>query len=250
MLTSCPPATGGPALVPVPGGYCVDSTEVTRSQYEAWLAGNPMTDGQDPSCSWNDTYVPDSVCMKDPHVCKTSCANHPQECVDWCDAAAFCRSAGKRLCGRIGGGSVPFDDHSHSEANVDQWFNACSSGGVNIFPYGNGYQMQTCNGNDHTQTGCAFPQYECTTQPVGALGGCQSLVVGYASVYDMSGNVAEWEDSCKWFGGTDNCIIRGGGVRSDPDLLRCALGSRFVSKQYWLPRNKAHATVGFRCCSG
>ena len=36
-------------------------------------------------------------------------AERPVVCVDWCDAQAYCRAAGKRLCGRIQtGASLPW----------------------------------------------------------------------------------------------------------------------------------------------
>lgn len=51
-----PPRGGGPALVTMPEGYAIDSTEVTRDQYAAWLAGGPTASGQSPWCAWNDTF--------------------------------------------------------------------------------------------------------------------------------------------------------------------------------------------------
>ena len=45
--TALCPGTGGPAMVKLPEGYCIDSTEVTRAQYAAWLATNPRLPPKD-----------------------------------------------------------------------------------------------------------------------------------------------------------------------------------------------------------
>ena len=48
--------------------------------------------------------------------------------VNWCQAYGFCKSAGKRLCGRIGGGANAFTDYASAAAS--QWYNACSKVGT------------------------------------------------------------------------------------------------------------------------
>ena len=94
--TSCPTATGGPTLVPICGGYCIDSTEVTGAQYAAWLATNPSPASLPYYCSWKSTYNSG-----------TGTQDYPVGSVDWCDAYGFCLGVGKRLCGKIGGGALP-----------------------------------------------------------------------------------------------------------------------------------------------
>ena len=50
----------------------------------------------------------------------------------------------------------------------------------------------------------------CTTVEAGALPGCCTFIVG-AGVYDLSGNVFEFEDSCNGYQDrNDECRIRGG----------------------------------------
>jgi hypothetical protein len=65
-------------------------------------------------------------------------------CVDWCDALGFCAFVGKRLCGGMGGG--PITVQNANDASQDEWYNACSEGGVQLYPYGNTYQPTACNG--------------------------------------------------------------------------------------------------------
>jgi formylglycine-generating enzyme len=224
--------TAGPTMVRLPEGYCIDSTEVTRSQYQAWLATNPSTAGQISDCTSNTTFAPETSCLNEyPPVCATHCDNHPQVCVDWCDAYAYCTAAGKRLCGKIGGGRNELSDYK--DPSLSQWYNACTSHDPanHRFPYGNAYQAKACNGPDYLTD---------ETQPVGTLMGCQSSVLGYGGVYDLSGNVSEWEDSCD---GTGTCRLRGGAVGNSAGMyLTCDVDS-YV--QRWRYGN----LLGFRCCS-
>jgi formylglycine-generating enzyme required for sulfatase activity len=214
-------------------GYCIDSTEVTRADYQAWLATNPSVRDQNQSdCGWNTSFAPDTTCLGLSYVCQGSgCASHPQVCVDWCDAYAYCKSVGKRMCGRIGGGTNGFTDDDNPA--LSQWYNACSSHGQNEFPYGSAYDAQACNG-DGLGVG--------TTVPVATLTRCQSQVPGYAGVYDLDGNGYEWEDSCIGTGDAAFCRLRGGSFISQEEPLRC-WNSGYAA------RNTQYGTFGIRCCS-
>jgi len=198
--------------VSVPAGFSIDATEVTRTQYAAWLATNPPTTGQSSTCAWNTTFEPPS-CAWPP----ASKGNHPVVCVDWCDAFAYCKAIGKRLCGSIKGGPTPWT--SDDVASISQWYNACSAGGTTNFPYGgattggDGYDALACNGAESGHSG---------TVPVASLSDCQSSAAGYKGVFDMSGNAWEWEDSCDGTEGeTDSCRRRGGGFQAYMGMLHC-----------------------------
>jgi len=103
--------TGGPTMVALPTKGCIDSTEVTIGQYQAWLSATPSTSNQQIQCSWNISYTPDASCMSSMGACKD--ANCPQVCVNWCDAEAYCHAVGKRLC------------------ETSEWLAACEAGATN-----------------------------------------------------------------------------------------------------------------------
>ena len=210
-------AIGGADMVPIPlpgaDGYCIDATEVTRSEYETWLVTNPSTAGQETTCASNGDYVPS--CEWPPG----SKANHPVVCVDWCDAYAYCKGVGKRLCGAVGGGTASYP----ADFSVAQWLIACSVAGS--YAYGASYEAQTCNGADLGLGG---------TVQVGSLPTCRS----YAGAYDLSGNVWEWTDVCA----AGECRVWGGAYDSYMQSLRCDSTLVFA-------RQTKSTVVGFRCCS-
>lgn len=213
--------------------YAIDSTEVTWGQYKDWLDAGEKPD-QKPECSWNTSFEPECTFpATEP--------GFPVVCVDWCDAYAYCKGVGKRLCGKIGGGQSEVGDKY--DGVYDQWYNACSSGVVHSYPYGgdhllgptDGYEPKACNGYDALET---------ATAAVGSHSACQSTVTGYSNIYDMSGNVAEWEDACGYPDGAEGqCHLRGGSFDDTQLELSCKTidGTK--------TRNHRSGFVGFRCCS-
>jgi formylglycine-generating enzyme len=219
-------------LIPAPMGdpYFMDATEVSASQYKAWLLTIPSPSTLPSYCK----SISDGGVWKTAFNIGGGIGNHPAVDVDWCDAHGYCKGVGKRLCGKIGGGSTD-PSTGYNDATVDQWYNACTSGGVDIYPYGNTYQGQTCNGAD----------YSSAVATVGSMTGCESPVQGYGGVYDLSGNVWEWEDSCDGnAGSSDKCRIRGGSFLYDSSGggLRCDDAASYS-------RNVMGGDVGFRCCA-
>jgi formylglycine-generating enzyme len=208
--------------------FGIDATEVTFGQYSAWLAINPaLPSSADADCGWKatGTYAPDPRCVQ-------QYPGNPINCVDWCDAYYYCQTVGKRLCGKIGGGPNAFGDYA--SASLSQWYNACTSGGVNQYSDGGN---ANCNGQDYwTQLHSGTPQ----VSGVGTFRGCTSSVAGYTGVYDLSGNVWEWEDSCDGNGQSSSCRHRGGAFNVAGAALRCDYNES-------MPRSSTGS--GFRCCS-
>jgi formylglycine-generating enzyme required for sulfatase activity len=188
------------------------------------------TRGQPPRCSFNNSYVPGSPW---PPPGPT---NQALKRVNWCDAYMYCAWAGKRLCGNADGG--PADYKGWADPNASQWFKACShnNDGAHVYPYGLTYDPRACNGADY-DAGVPLP----------SLSTCHG---GYAGLFDMSGNVVEWEDSCQptapdasdQTGASDSCRIRGGSFLTNEQELRCDLGVA-------TGRNNGGLDNGFRCCS-
>jgi formylglycine-generating enzyme required for sulfatase activity len=152
--------------------------------------------------------------------------------VDWCDAYAYCKWAEKRLCGKIGGGANAWDDFA--DPTKSEWQNACSAGGTRTFPYGDTYMASACNGRE---TG---PN---ETAPVESNATCEGP---FAGLFDLSGNVREWEDSCyEATGPEDLCRSRGGSWHSLYDTaLSCSLTESMYDN-----REEQSSAQGFRCCA-
>lgn len=243
----CPPLAGPPLVeVPIPmgasgapGTYCVDRTEVTNAQYAAFLATNPSTGTQPAFCSWNTSFQPQnsgSDCLNASLVFDVmNLPASPVACVDWCDAFAYCRSVGKRLCGAFGGGSVAVA--SGADATRDEWYSACSKAGTQKFPYGNAYDSAACNMD-------TYKGGQSTSVTVADATRC---VGGYPTLHDMNGNVGEWEDSCTGTtGDTDMCSTRGGDYLSFDSTDPAKAGNCLVTPKS--VRSRRSSRVGFRCC--
>ena len=40
-----------------------------------------------------------------------------------------------------------------ANANISEWYNACSAGGALAYPYGNTYEPEACDGRDYAEAG-------------------------------------------------------------------------------------------------
>jgi formylglycine-generating enzyme len=227
--------TAGPRMIQA-DGYCIDSTEVTVAQYMQFVAdaGPAGNFGQIPVCAWNAGFGPDTAGTIDSrctpaNVDPSTRADYPMTCVNWCEAVAYCEWAGKRLCGAIGGGSVPYG----SADTGSQWFLACASTQGDEYP------------NDSNDGGsCQLKKSG--TAPVGTVG-CNG---SYPGLSDMVGNVEEWTDSCDTSGQTPD----GGGTSFDQchelgDEFENFFGGAGCAATDSDYRNETWAGIGFRCCS-
>lgn len=216
------PVGRGPTMVRIDVGgspFCIDSTETTQGQYKAFLDSVPNPASQPPDCAGNTTFgTPDSFTTDDRPIVK----------VDWCDALAFCTWAGKRLCGQRGdGGALSIDqglDPTRSE-----WMAACTRGGTRSFPYGQGYDSGACNDNSGGLGAAA---------PPGSFKGCQG---GFDALFDMNGNVTEWENACDGVAASDGrtCLNRGSSWVAQG---RCTYASADIF-------TGASSDWGIRCCA-
>ena len=220
--------------VAVTGRYTIDATETTYDQYTAWLSTEPSMAVLPTYC----TQIGDASAWKtgfNPGSGGTG--GYPVANVDWCDAYGYCAGIGKRLCGKIGGGSVDFNT-GLADITQSQWYSACVSGTAdNVYPYGKTYIKYACNDSNNGLN---------ATGIVGSNPGCTSSVTDFTGTYSMVGNVAEWEDSCDipmgFQGANDDCPFRGGSFSENQNDARCEMADG-------APRKYTNSHVGFRCCS-
>jgi formylglycine-generating enzyme required for sulfatase activity len=212
---------------------CIDTTEVTQAQYQQFLdAKNGDTSGQATECAWNNVYAPSLMCTFDP----TGRGAYPVNGVDWCDATAYCKWTGKRLCGGPTGGLISTSAITDLQMpQISEWTAVCSHGGERAYPYGTAFSGTACNGGESMTTPAIVP--------VATTPGC---VGGYPGIYDMLGNVHEWEDACYSTGGApgaaDKCWFRGGSYHDLGDSCSSAWDVRRDYVDYL-------CDIGFRCCA-
>lgn len=206
--------------------FCIDETEVTQAQYVQFLVGiGTQMPTQPEACASNTsfTHTPDGTCPT-----FTESNQLPIWCVDWCDARAYCEWAGKRLCKRLNGEPLGFDD----DPVLGEWHFACTGGLQTAFPYGETADDTACHIDD-----------EITKEPVASFPGCEG---GFPDLFDMQGNVHEWVDACESDLPTAKCRVRGGGTYGSANQWRC----NRVESQMGIDRLDASSrTVGVRCCA-
>ncbi len=212
----------GPKMVRV-GSFCIDSTEVTRRQFLDFMKV-PRDARKAPAyCAWNTT---------DPEEISALPAglDFPVGFVNFCDAATYCAWAGKRLCGRIGGGELT--PAEANEAGKSEWMQVCSVGGAQVYPYPGEYQSSKC-----------FTE-SVTTDVAGARTSCAGASPPHSQVYDLVGNAVEWEHACDAAPSaamSTHCRTRGGGYDGNR-AAKCALEAQ--------TRVDTRAPgIGFRCCA-
>ena len=126
--------------VVVDANFCIDRTEVTQKQFAAFLVAvdNDVANTTQPdACATNETLQQTGTFCPDSKPNDTAAVN----CVDWCDAYAYCAHYDKRLCGTLfDGSSLDYD----APGETDEWEFACSAGGEQKWPYGNSVEVCNC----------------------------------------------------------------------------------------------------------
>ncbi|RYE92466.1 MAG: hypothetical protein EOO75_06645, partial [Myxococcales bacterium] len=211
------------------GSYCIDSTEVTQSQYAAFLASKPQVGAHGDSwCQANNHgYEPkvqddtgQGSCLPGA-VDPTKKGDWPMVCVDWCDAHAYCAWAGKRLCGSRQGGAMKLTDDPASLQS--QWNYACTNGGTTKYTYGNELDTTSCP--------------SATLGSTSEIGGCHGIGNPFSTIMGLTGNANEWEDNCD-----DAPIARHCAIRFNNGNKPCAvIGDATASE--------SSTGTGFRCCA-
>jgi formylglycine-generating enzyme required for sulfatase activity len=211
--------------------FDIDRTEVTIAQYRRFIeaarykapyVAEPWAE----MYNWKDNRPPKGY------------DRHPVTLIDWYDADAYCRWAGKRL---------------PTEA---EWEKAARGPDGRRYPWGDTWDPKACNhgkgGADNYDRSDGFD----TTAPVGSFPRGRSPY----GVDDMFGNVWEWTDD--WFTATWD-EVRGemrDGMLAEPrgpssGYYRAARGGSFffdlehdwyAERAFMLPETRRKST-GFRC---
>lgn len=271
--------------------YCIDEIEVSKFAYNQFIKAGVLPATQIDACKTaNGTFTPRDAWIPSnsyPTGLATSdvalAFNYslPVHYVDWCDAYAYCAWAKKELCGSTNGGAADYT--KGKDETADAWYNACSGHGDLQYPYDtSSYNRNACNGGQ----GVGAPSDDANAGPrqvspprsgYGAVGSkdegiyasvngsltgtyaetdinFKTCVGGFTKIYGMSGNVAEWENSCESDSATAKCRARGGSYKTGVDNaagMRCDDLSRTEQRVPPMPVGGAEDVlkdIGFRCC--
>lgn len=208
----------GPTMVRIEAArdYCIDTTEVTVAQFNAYLLASGQHVDTPALC---ERALPPPLVDSDP-----AHADLPIGGVGECDAWSYCRWAGKRLCGAIAdGGSA-----RGVALEATEWGFACVNGRMNLpFPYGT-EAKPVCA----TESGQAVP--------VGSRPECRGTVPPFDEIYDLVGNHQELIND---FGtATDSIAAHGGSFRS-ASTTGCDAAAGFDALLFNFDDS------GFRCCA-
>ena len=111
---------------------------------------------------------------------------------------------------------------------------ACTAAGTRVYPYGSTYNPTACNGED-SMLGQLLD--------VGALPACEG---GFPGLFDLSGSVHEWVDSCA------TSTVDGGTVTrcqtQNSSFLHAASDMPCASMAA-LNMRTTQNELGFRCCA-
>jgi formylglycine-generating enzyme required for sulfatase activity len=182
--------------------FRIDRTEVRVSEYRHCVEDGACEPPAVASgCNWNEPGRSD----------------HPVNCIDWEQAAAYCSWVGKRL------------------PTEQEWEKAARGTDGRTYPWGNeGPSCETAVMRGARGTGCG----QASTAPVASRDRGRSPY----GLFDMAGNVHEWTGSV-YESGSGARVLRGGSFQNDASAVRAS------HREGALP-NLRDASIGFRCAQG
>jgi sulfatase modifying factor 1 len=138
--------------------------------------------------------------------------------------------------GAMRGGSVA-PNNDRQDPLKSEWMFACSGVEDHPYPYGDQRVADRCQTTENSdlRDGGRGPV------AVGSRTGCEGRLPG---LFDMTGNVSEWEDNCDPLGDfqTNLCGVRGGSYESPSTNAICRYASGAERAQF-------SPEIGFRCCA-
>jgi len=241
---SCASDRPGPSLVLIAGKngpFCIDSTEVSRKHYAAFLeAKKDDLKGQPDICEFNKTFDPvidhpDSSgdCKEQENYLAPKKPENPITCVNWCQAQAYCAWAGKRLCGRLDGVNMVKVDKDPEKYEDTEWSYVCSQGGTTKFAYGDVFEENRCRWtNELKDISGNFPVSEKTE--------CRGQANPWSEVMNLGGGAFEWGGSCLEYNKDISCQVH---RHITPERLDSCDHVSIMSLNITSP------DLGFRCCA-
>lgn len=208
------------------GAFSIDKTEVTAAAFKRCVDARACSSSGLDMPYWSDQPQPDWA-----WACtwgKAGQSEHPINCVDWSQAEAFCRWAGKRL---------PTEAEWEKAARGTDgweypWGNSCY--GSTSSPVANIADATAKKKFSGWPTAEGYTDGYEATAPVGRFPAGQSP---YGAL-DMMGNVWEWVSY--WYTEDKYRLLRGGSWRDRPSNAR-------ASYRVWRDPAARFPFIGFRC---
>ncbi|MBK7396793.1 MAG: SUMF1/EgtB/PvdO family nonheme iron enzyme [Myxococcales bacterium] len=218
----CPSKAGTTAMVRVPtakSSFCMDVNEVTVAQMEVYDGATPTVPAGLPArCTgkWDNYYKRDLGALP----------TEPAINANWCQAFAYCKWAGKRLCRAL-------DTAAALSTENSELYYACGNGAAaTARPYGTSYVAGNCD----VETGRSIPTSILATPK------CHGPTAPYDKIFNLIGSAEEWSEECTDSPAPSKCRARGGYFGNISNVAVCARTVDYdITSQF--------ASLGFRCCA-
>jgi hypothetical protein len=210
--------------------YCIDTTEVTSAQMHRFLKTSTELDAP----AFCSRYAAQRGALAGAYETEGPGldAGLPSGISGWCYAHAFCRWAGKRLCGARGG------------VVGHEWVFACQNGELrSVYAYGDTYRAGICNTDREPATSM--------TEPVASRASCRGTSPPFDRVFDMNGNSPEYDDWYEPADGGYSHRFRGGWATTREASPCDRVDAREPERDDMTGPQTASPfrDRGFRCCS-